>query len=385
MRRGPEAWLFAVSAVLLGYALLRAASDVSNEWLMLGLAYTLVVLFALRGSASLDWRRFWPFLLLPLCITAQLLPWPARSEAPWLTVLQLARVIVYLSLFLAVREMAAAQPTWRWKLLALPLAFGCIEAVTGIIQHAVRGLDNYALGSYGDHSHFSGLMDLLLPLTIVFAIQYRHPIAFAPPLIAFAAQLDSFSRAGMAASALAILAMVVIRTKRFKMAGATALALIVATLLFAPIGLSERFERISTYQGFRDDAQLVRWRDTLRLIAARPVLGSGAGAYRQAFAAFNTSTEAAAVSHADNDYLQLLAEIGVAGFLAVLALLTIALRQCVRGARESLLALGAAGSMIALLAHSVFEFQLYIPANVLTLAWIAGAGCGASTTRSYIS
>src|SRR5271156_6278868 len=102
MRRGPEAWLFAVSAVLLAYALLRAASDVSNEWLMLGLAYTLVVLFALRAKASLEWRRCWPFLLLPFCIAAQLLPWPARSAAPWLTVLQLARVMVYLSLFLAV-------------------------------------------------------------------------------------------------------------------------------------------------------------------------------------------------------------------------------------------------------------------------------------------
>jgi hypothetical protein len=45
------------------------------------------------------------------------------------------------------------------------------------------------------------------------------------------------------------------------------------------------------------------------------------------------------------------------------------------------MALGAMGSIVALLAHSVFEFQMYIPANVLTLAWIAGIGCGVSPPR----
>ena len=62
--------------------------------------------------------------------------------------------------------------------------------------------------------------------------------------------------------------------------------------------------------------------------------------------------------------------------LATLMLLAFALRRSLMAASWSLAALGCAGSIIAILAHSAFEFQMYVPANVLTLAWISGVGCG---------
>jgi hypothetical protein len=72
----------------------------------------------------------------------------------------------------------------------------------------------------------------------------------------------------------------------------------------------------------------------------------------------------------------MLAEIGLAGTLETLALLAFALRSCVKVSGCNLAALGCVGSMTALLAHNVFEFQLYIPANVLPLACVAGVGRG---------
>jgi O-antigen ligase len=287
-------------------------------------------------------------------------------------------VVIYLACFAAMREVATTHPGSEWALLAIPVAFGCVEAVYGIAQHAIRGEDNYAVGTFADHSHFAGFMELLLPLTLVYGLRYRHLLMLAPPLIVFAALLHSFSRAGLAASALAIVAMVAIHTRKFKMAGFATAIMLLAVLLLAPSGLGERFQRISSFDGFQHDAHLARWQDTLRLIAARPLFGSGAGTYPVAFAPYNTSTTARYAHHADNDYLQLLAEIGIAGTLATLALLAFALYCSVRASRWNLAALGCAGAMIALLAHSVFEFQLYIPANVLTLAWIAGVGSGVS-------
>jgi len=376
MWRKTEIWLTALFAALLAYTLLRGTVSDSNDWLLPGAAVTAIAVFALRNAPISRFRRLWPLLVLPACIAIQLLPWPVHSVAVSLTVLQLARVVVYLVCFAAIREIAASHPESEWKLLAIPLTYGCLEAVFGIAQHAMRGEDNYAIGTFGEHSHFAGFMELLLPLSIVYALRYRQLLALAPPMILFAALLHSFSRAGLVASALAMLAMVLIRTRKFKMAAAAAAVLIVAGLLLAPSGLGERFQRISTYRGFRSDAHLARWQDTLKLIAARPLFGSGAGTYPVAFAPYNTSTEPRYAHHADNDYLQLLAEIGIAGTLATLALLAYALRRCVQNSRWNLAALGCAGSMIALLAHSVFEFQMYIPANVITLAWIAGVGCG---------
>jgi len=362
-------------AVLLGYTLLRRAGGDSNDWLIIGAIFTVVAIFALRESLVANFSQFWPLLLPPACIALQLLPSPAHTMASSLTLAQLARVIVYLVCFAVAREIASRRPAWAWGLFAIPLVFGCAEGIFGIAQHAIRGEDNYAVGTFPQHSHFAGFVDLLLPVSIVAAWRYRHPVALAVPMIFFAALLHSFSRAGLVASALAIVVMVLIRTRQFKMAGAAALVLVIAGLVLAPAGLGERFERISTYAGFHHDAQLTRWQDTLRLIEARPFLGSGAGTYPIAFAPYNTSSDSLH-DHADNDYLQLLAEIGISGTLATLALLVLALRRYVRAARWSLVALGAAGSMIALLAHSLFEFQMYIPANVLTLAWIAGVGWG---------
>jgi len=360
-------------ALALGCALWQNAGVDSNGWLALGGIFAVFSMFSFRNSGS-----FWP-LLLPLgCITLQLLPTPAHTMAAGLTVLQLARVAIYLVSFAVAREIAARRPSWAWILLAIPSAFGCAEAIYGISQHAIRGEDNYAVGTFPEHGHFAGFIELLLPVSIAAVWRYRHPLAIATPLLFLAALLHSFSRAALVATALAIVAMVLMRTRQFKLTGAAALVLMLTGLVLAPSGLGERFDRISTFAGFSHDAHVKRWQDTVRMIEARPILGSGAGTYPVAFPFYNTSSSHGPADHADNDYLQLLAEIGIAGTLSILALFAIALGRYIRAARWSLAALGAAGAMIALLAHSLFEFQMYIPANVLTLSWIAGVGWGAT-------
>jgi len=315
-------------------------------------------------------------LALLACFAIQLLPWPAHSVAPWLTLVQLARVLCYLAVFLALRESAAANPGSEWTLLAIPLAFGCAEAIFGVAQHVIRGEDNYAVGTFTNHSLFAGLIELLLPLAITWAVSQRRLVACLPAALLFAALLHSFSRMGLFASIVAISAMVLARTRRPVLSGAAAIGLIALTFLVAPSGLHERFLRISSYKGFRNDAHLQRWRDTLRLIAERPLFGSGAGTYEIAFAPHNTSTLPQYADHADNDYLQLMAETGIIGTVATLMLLAFALRRSLMAASWNLAALGCAGSIFAILTHSVFEFQMYVPANVLTLAWICGVACG---------
>jgi O-antigen ligase len=82
------------------------------------------------------------------------------------------------------------------------------------------------------------------------------------------------------------------------------------------------------------------------------------------------------VDFAHNDYLQVLAEFGLIGFLLLAALL---IRTLVRVFRATLgdgpqryLAIACGGSLTAILLHSFVDFNLYIPANAMVLAWIAG-------------
>jgi len=375
MRLADKYRLMVIAGVtaLLTWALDAGGASDGNGWMAGGFVCMAIAAVPLGLLARWRIRRMWPLLLLPACIAIQLLPWPAHSIAPVLTWMQLARVILYVLVFASLREVTRGT-RWEWKLLAIPLALACVEAVYGIAQHVRRGEDNYAIGTFGYHSHFAGFMELLLPVAILRAIHSRQIAAFVLPMILFAALLHSFSRMGLAAFAIAVVAIVTIRTRRPGFVAAAAAAVLVAAVLLAPTGLAERFERISTYDGFRHDAQLTRWRNTLPLIAAHPMLGSGAGTYGVALPSGD--------DHADNDYLQILTEMGVVGMLAVFVPLGVILWRCIQTGRHNLAALACAGSMVALLAHSVFEFQMYIPANVLTLCWIAGAGCGAWDRRA---
>jgi O-antigen ligase len=88
------------------------------------------------------------------------------------------------------------------------------------------------------------------------------------------------------------------------------------------------------------------------------------------------------IEFAHNDYLQYLAELGAPAFLAGFLFMLGIFRHAVRSAMNQpsndsrYVALACAGSFAAIMLHSLVDFNLYIPANAMLLAWIAGiAAC----------
>ena len=119
------------------------------------------------------------------------------------------------------------------------------------------------------------------------------------------------------------------------------------------------------------------WHETLGLIGAYPIFGSGLGSYESAFLKFKTSSPALTQDYAHNDFLQYFAELGALGFaLAVipLSIVLARLRAGIRHIRPDVrwLSLACAGSAVAIGLHSFVDFNLYVPANMFTLAWILG-------------
>ena len=121
------------------------------------------------------------------------------------------------------------------------------------------------------------------------------------------------------------------------------------------------------------------WAATIPLIKAYPVFGCGLGGYETAFLKFKTFDPLIRDDFAHNDYLQLLAELGLAGFVILAAAACSVVRSTIRKAVESqdpeghYFALACAGALAAILLHSLADFNLYIPANAMLLAWVAGA------------
>jgi O-antigen ligase len=120
------------------------------------------------------------------------------------------------------------------------------------------------------------------------------------------------------------------------------------------------------------------WSDTLHVVAAYPWTGCGLGAYEHGFYRFKTVAPTNTVDFAHNDYLQILAELGIPGLLLVAVLggwilkRTLKLVVLMRDGPDWDLAVGLLGALLTFGLHSLAEFNLYIPANALALAWLAG-------------
>ena len=167
-------------------------------------------------------------------------------------------------------------------------------------------------------------------------------------------------------------------------------ALVLAGFVFLPPDkLILRFARLVSTDDAGGRAQL--WAETIPLIRAYPVFGCGLGGYETAFMRFKVSGPLLTDDFAHNDYLQLLAELGVVGFAigATLAfsVVRMAVRRAVRSADPGAryFAVAGAGALAAILVHNLADFNLYIPANAMLLAWIAGMTAGFRLQASRIS
>lgn len=146
-------------------------------------------------------------------------------------------------------------------------------------------------------------------------------------------------------------------------------------IAFAPLAL-----RLSSMDDFSDRLQFAQ--DTLGAIAAAPVIGNGLGAFEYYFPLYATQSHTMVVNAAHNDYLEMLADLGVigggalilaAGYVTLLALQGVFRRR----RRKHVCAAGVAAAAVCGF-HAFFEFGLQIPAVGLTLFALLGAAVAQS-------
>jgi O-antigen ligase len=141
----------------------------------------------------------------------------------------------------------------------------------------------------------------------------------------------------------------------------------------------ERFARLGE-QWEREGTRVQVWRDSLPAIPSYWLTGSGLGSFRYVGARYRSFGGRIFYSWAHNDYLQLLIELGIPGFL-LLCWIALAVLRSGRRARQSLRSRGAlsslhagyAGAVFAIGLHSFTDFGLHLPANLALLAIVVGA------------
>jgi len=167
--------------------------------------------------------------------------------------------------------------------------------------------------------------------------------------------------------------------RRWSVAVGMVAALVLAGFVFlSPERLILRFAELVSTDKLTSTGRAELWAETIPLIKAYPVFGCGLDGYETAFSRFKISGVLVTDDFAHNDYLQLLAELGFVGFIIgaapALSVVRTALRGVVKssGPEERYWAVACTGALVAIGMHSLADFNLYLPANAMLLAWIAG-------------
>jgi O-antigen ligase len=252
-------------------------------------------------------------------------------------------------------------------------------------------------GSYVNHNHYAGLMELLTPFPIVLAVSRfsdgnrRFIVAGIAALMAGSIFLSG-SRGGMLAfcAEMIVLAVLLLRSRQGNWKNALMLGgvllLVIGFLVW--LGGNELTHRlVSIHSEARSEitggTRLSIDRDGLRMFLKRPLLGWGLGTFPIVYPQFRSFYTTFFVNEAHNDYLQLLVETGLAGFLIAVWFLVVVIRQSAAKLRNwtetSSGALTAAALLgcVGILVHSTLDFNLQIPANAAlfyVLCAIAASG-----------
>ncbi len=115
----------------------------------------------------------------------------------------------------------------------------------------------------------------------------------------------------------------------------------------------------------------VYWTNATAIVADFPIFGAGLGTFSSLYPAYEKVWRPVRLSHAHNDYLEFLAELGIVGFILLfggiifILIHSFLVWKARRYPEVKGLVLGGIVAVISLLIHSITDFNLHIPANML--------------------
>ena len=130
------------------------------------------------------------------------------------------------------------------------------------------------------------------------------------------------------------------------------------------------------------------WANTLQIIKDFPLLGSGLGTFAQVFPAYRSFHVEGFVSHAENDLLQLVSEVGVLGVALLMVTILFLFWTAFSGIRKlspedprRYIGIGGLVGILALIFHSMVERNIQVPANAFLFTFILALVLKISTKK----
>lgn len=286
----------------------------------------------------------------------------------------------------------------RQKFAMVLIVFGVLYAFFALAQELTSNgkffwvytprFNGSIYGSYVNHDHYAGLMEMLVPFPLVASMGHllsggkRALVAFCAVLMASTIFLSG-SRGGMLSLVLEIvvfatLTLVQRRNPRVALGVGAVCVLVLVFLVF--LGKVQVLGRLGN---LGPDMRLKITKDCLRMFSHRPVLGWGLGTFPTVYPGYRSFYTNLFVNEAHNDYAQLLVETGLLGFGLMLWFLIRLYKYGLPTSRrwefkwDGAVSLAALLGCTGLLLHSFVDFNLQIPANAAMFYVL----CGLAATR----
>ena len=351
--------------------------------------------FALRSELTLGpSASSFPLSFFPLLTQIEFFKW-----------LTLAGLFIFL---LGWRPLEEGDET-RKQLLVAVMAAGALESLYGmfeffsghrhILNVAAENLISSATGTFVNRNYFAGYLLMVIPLSMGFLFSrevtrtgryrgWRHGLSSLDGktlLIGFGVivmilgLLFSASRMGILSLLLSFtLIILFFRSSRKggRFSRGSILILGLAILWAAWIGLDAVISRFFTAsEDFK--GRWMFWVNTFQIYKDFPIFGSGLGTFFQVFPMYRSSHIVGLVTHAENDFLQLLSEVGALGMSPVVILFFFLLWKVFSGVRAltdgepaRYIALGGLVGILALMFHSLVERNIQVPANAFLYTFV---------------
>jgi len=312
---------------------------------------------------------------------------------------------------------------FRVILLLIPiLIVSFLEALLGIYQSIIAyGISSSqgAHGTYVNRNHYVGILELTTPLIMGYALSYnkfldtgiksilrsiknsdeffKQLFVLIFVIILFIAIFLSKSRMGILSISLALIFFYMNITFFAKPYKNISIFIMIILVFFAFLllflDINPVFERFKTLSKL--DQRIYVWKDCLNIIKDFPLFGSGLGTFEFIYPLYKENLKLPLkYTHAHNDYIQILVEIGILGFSCVLAGLIILFKDIIAFLNYNIknkitfnyfITLGAATGILSLLIHSFADFNLYIPANAIYFTTLIGIVYGINSEESRLS
>jgi O-antigen ligase/Tfp pilus assembly protein PilF len=319
---------------------------------------------------------------------------------------ELIRILIYAFLFLAIlnnlhRQESTQIVVCTLVFLAMAISFYAVYQFlthSKWVWHFYVPHDFTASGTFISRNHLGGFLEMILPLGLAYTLTSRLKavvkvcLGYAS-LVILAGIAATNSRGTWVSTALALLLFfgVLLFHRTYRLPSLVLLVVLLgagAYYLPKSYPIQARLKPVVGYGRIEDDCRVFLWQSAIRVWRENPWWGVGPAHYDYRYPQFRPAEIQLRPGWAHNDYLNALAEWGVVGTAlvasawALLGLGVFRTWPCVRGKPRDLgeernsnkfaFVLGGSSGLAAILAHSVVDFNMHIPANaILAIALMA--------------